>query len=285
VWERFSAIHPRLKESVKKQNWVALSLPVARRLLALLCQGVPQGEVEETITIDSEPFNVSIPLLREELVSVFLPLLGPDGELTGAIRRFLAEFTLSVDAIDRVVCMGWYGRLPLIRESLGEIFKRAVMFAEQLPTLGVTVNTSSNLVSEKRLFDLDELKKIVRQKSVAVNGDADKQYIIHAIQKVEGSSACCGVGSSATCGQSNCYWRDDCEQFDLNGFVNARVSVTIVRSDPERRQREKEEFELWQQEERDRIKLDVLANLEKERQEQLRLEKERWEWATIHDRG
>ena len=97
---------------------------------------ISQGEVEETIVIDSEPFSVSIPLRREELVSVLLLLLGPEGELTGAIRSFLAESKLSVDALDRVVCMGWYGRLTLLRESLWEVFKRPVLVVEQLPTVG-----------------------------------------------------------------------------------------------------------------------------------------------------
>jgi hypothetical protein len=152
VWERFSAIHPRLKESVKKQNWVALSLPVARRLLALLCQGAPQGVVEETIVIDSEPFSASIPLQREELVSIFLPLLGPDGELMGAIRRFLAEFKLSVDAIDRVVCMGWYGRLSLVRESLGEVIKRPILVSTHLLTMA-TKEVGLPLASSENSFD------------------------------------------------------------------------------------------------------------------------------------
>ena len=132
VWKRFLVIHPRLEKSVNEQNGIERSLPVVRRLLALLCQGAPQGEVEESIVIDSEPFSASIPLLQEELVSVFLPLLGPDGELTGAIRRFLVEFKLSVDAIDRIVCMGWYGRLPLLRQSLVEVFKRPVLIAPRL---------------------------------------------------------------------------------------------------------------------------------------------------------
>lgn len=135
LWERFTVVHPRLKKSVKDQKGVELCLPGSQRLLSLLCQGAPHGVVEEMVVIDSEPFSASIPLLRENLVSVFLPLLGPDGELIGAIRRFLAEYKLSVDAIDRVVCMGWYGRLPLVRESLGEVFKRPVLVAEQLGTV------------------------------------------------------------------------------------------------------------------------------------------------------
>jgi hypothetical protein len=137
VWERISAIHPLLKGSVKDQNGVEHCLPVARRLLALLCHGAPQGEMEETIVIDSEPFSASIPLQREELVSVFLPLLGPDGELTEAIRLFLTEYKLSVNVIDRIVCMGWSGRLPMLRESLEEVIKRPVLSSSLLPTVGL----------------------------------------------------------------------------------------------------------------------------------------------------
>lgn len=137
LWGRFTAVHPRLKNFVKQQKGVELCLSVSQRLLALICQGAPQGDVEETIVIDSEQFSASIPLLREELVSVFLPLLGPDGELTGVIQRFFAESKLSVDATDRIVSMGWYGRLPLLRESLGAFLKKQVLMFQNFTTVSI----------------------------------------------------------------------------------------------------------------------------------------------------
>ena len=166
----------------------------------------------------------------------------------GAIRCFLAEFKLSVDAIDRIVCMGWYGRLPLLSESLREVFRWQVLLAEQLPTLGFTVNSASQPFSTKRQFDLDELKQIAKQKGVAIYGEADKRYIIHAIQKAEGSTACFGVGSSVTCGQNGCCWRNDCKEFKLNGLVDAKPQMMVVSSDPAREKVEKERSERLERE-------------------------------------
>lgn len=147
LWERFTTVHPRLKKSVKKQKGVELCLPASQRLLALICQGAPQGELEENIIIDSEPFSASIPLMREELVSVFLPLLGPEGELTGTIRRFLAEFKLSVEAIDRVVCMGFFGQLPLVGAALINLFKQPVLVPDFLSTLALAKQNSARPVT------------------------------------------------------------------------------------------------------------------------------------------
>jgi len=48
-------------------------------------------------------------------------------------------------------------------------------------------------------------------KGMGVNaGKMNKQDLIRAIQRAEGSNSCFATSSVQTCGQMNCLWRADC---------------------------------------------------------------------------
>ncbi len=126
---RFSTKYPLLKKT-KNERF----LPLAQRLFMLLCQGAPQGDIEETVVIDSHPYTATIPLVREELAPIFRPLLVEDGKIIKAIKKRLNN----LDGIDRVVCLGLSARLLLFREAL-EVFRKPVFLPELIKTIAIPV--------------------------------------------------------------------------------------------------------------------------------------------------
>ncbi len=56
---------------------------------------------------------------------------------------------------------------------------------------------------------LDEVRKVAEQVGIKP-GRMRKADLIRAIQQAEGNQACYATGHSASCGQTQCCWRDDC---------------------------------------------------------------------------
>lgn len=57
---------------------------------------------------------------------------------------------------------------------------------------------------------LEAVKQIAKNRGLQVR-NMKKAEIIRAIQQDEGNNPCYNTGSSATCGQENCLWKDDCD--------------------------------------------------------------------------
>ncbi len=58
-------------------------------------------------------------------------------------------------------------------------------------------------------MNMQEIKVIARERGVKA-GTMKKAELVQAIQRSEGNDACFDTGRSATCGQSRCLWKDDC---------------------------------------------------------------------------
>jgi len=58
-------------------------------------------------------------------------------------------------------------------------------------------------------MNMQEIKSIAKVKGVKA-GTLKKAELVQAIQMAEGNEACFGTGRSATCGQMECLWKDDC---------------------------------------------------------------------------
>jgi len=56
---------------------------------------------------------------------------------------------------------------------------------------------------------LDEVKKIAKERGLQTKG-MKKKEIIRLIQQDEGNNDCYETGNAASCGQTECLWRDDC---------------------------------------------------------------------------
>ncbi|HYA86740.1 MAG TPA: Rho termination factor N-terminal domain-containing protein [Nitrospirota bacterium] len=55
-----------------------------------------------------------------------------------------------------------------------------------------------------------DIKDIAKRNGVNA-GKMNKQDLIRAIQRAEGSNACFATSSGQACGQMNCLWRADCK--------------------------------------------------------------------------
>ena len=134
----FIAAHPRLTKLCSGSKGRDRFLPLAVRLFHLLCQKPPQGELEETVVIDSEPFRATLPLRSSELALVFRPIIGPDGTLLTTLRQLLSGTKRNAERIDRIICLGMYGRLPLLCEALADAFCRTVVTPNLMPIVSLT---------------------------------------------------------------------------------------------------------------------------------------------------
>lgn len=56
---------------------------------------------------------------------------------------------------------------------------------------------------------LDDVKKIAKDRGIQIK-NLKKTDIIKTIQRDEGNIDCYNTGSSDTCDQLSCLWRDDC---------------------------------------------------------------------------
>lgn len=57
---------------------------------------------------------------------------------------------------------------------------------------------------------LEEIRSIARQHQIRT-AKLNKAELIRSIQGAEGNPACFNTHSSASCGQSACLWRGDCD--------------------------------------------------------------------------
>ena len=57
---------------------------------------------------------------------------------------------------------------------------------------------------------LQEIKKIAKQRNIAVDKNMKKADIIRAMQRQEGNNDCFGNIAAKNCGEINCLWRQDC---------------------------------------------------------------------------
>lgn len=58
-------------------------------------------------------------------------------------------------------------------------------------------------------MNMQEIKAIAQQKGVKA-GSLKKAELVRAIQRAEGNEECFAMGRSASCGQSECLWKGDC---------------------------------------------------------------------------
>ncbi len=151
-------------------------IPSAQRLCALLCLGAPHGEIEETVVIDSQAYVVNLPFVRDELVPAFCSLLGSEGSFLQSLRQFLTDNSCPVARIDRVVCLGVFGRLPLLREALAEALQRSVLLAERMAM--ITMAESLLEIYEREKREKEELEERKRQE------EEDRQRQMKAVKSV-----------------------------------------------------------------------------------------------------
>lgn len=129
--------------------------PSAQRLFMLMCQGAPQGDVEETIIVDGQSLPVTYPLFTNELAPAFQPMLAPNGKYIQAIQKGLTTFKYNADELDQIICLGMFGRFPLLRESLSNVFKRTVLVLEGPHTIMLT-KTPAELMTNKSIDQSDD---------------------------------------------------------------------------------------------------------------------------------
>lgn len=125
AWSKFASVHSQLSDSNNK----CLFKYIANRLMTLLIMNAPFGEIEESVTIDSEQLHLVLPFAREEITPLFMPVTGPGSDLPKTIKTFLKRQNLNAADLDRIVCMGTYSRLPFLQDSLKEVFGRQVVQA------------------------------------------------------------------------------------------------------------------------------------------------------------
>ncbi len=58
-------------------------------------------------------------------------------------------------------------------------------------------------------MNMQEIKAIAQQRGVKA-GSLKKAELVRAIQRGEGNEECFATGRSATCEQSACLWKGDC---------------------------------------------------------------------------
>ncbi|MEW6068678.1 MAG: SAP domain-containing protein [Nitrospirota bacterium] len=59
-------------------------------------------------------------------------------------------------------------------------------------------------------MNIQQVKKIAKEKNVRVGNLNKKDEIIRAIQRAEGNFDCFGTAIGGVCDQYNCTWRKDC---------------------------------------------------------------------------
>jgi hypothetical protein len=128
VHRRFAVQSPPLKKE-KTSHF----LQTAQRLFSLLCQGKAQGDIEESITIDSQMFTCKLQLTWEELRTTFKPLLGQEGSFMIAASQFL-NFNNVNNEIDFIACTSTFSRFPVLQNTLSDILKRPVLLPEMPPS-------------------------------------------------------------------------------------------------------------------------------------------------------
>ena len=57
---------------------------------------------------------------------------------------------------------------------------------------------------------LTEIKELAKQHGIKP-GKMNKAELVRAIQLAERNDPCFATGTSSTCGQNACLWREDCE--------------------------------------------------------------------------
>ena len=147
LYDIFSLKYPRFTSVYNGKTAHEPFMPAARRLLARLCLDGPDGEVEESITFDSEPFTVTVPLTREALRLHYVKFLGAEGLLAEALRSFLNGCNRATAELDRVVSLGLYSRMPLITEVLSATLSRPVLLNSISPTIVGTELPASTMYS------------------------------------------------------------------------------------------------------------------------------------------
>ena len=144
---------PLLPQSGSENKKVKPFISLAERLFALLCLGAPQGDIDESIVIDSQCYTATVPLVREELTILFRPLLGSDGVIIQGAREFLTENKRTSSNIDRIICTGMFNRLPLLHESLSVFLSRPVL----LPAYSLTPTvTQQNEIENELTMQLSQ---------------------------------------------------------------------------------------------------------------------------------
>jgi hypothetical protein len=61
-----------------------------------------------------------------------------------------------------------------------------------------------------RAMKLNDVKKIAAELGIKA-GKLRKAELIQQIQQAEGNDPCYATGKSASCGQEQCLWREDCD--------------------------------------------------------------------------
>ena len=173
VQEQFFAAHPWLKILCKDNGVHACFRPIAERLFVLLCLGAPHGKVEEIVIFDTEAFRAVIELQASELASLFRSLIGPEGALIQEIRKLFVAANKSTAALDRIVCLGMFCRLPILRLALNENFDRPVLCSEIMPTVALSEKTQCEVNSFTPSQRPMVFEKIIKSKPNQLTSQAE----------------------------------------------------------------------------------------------------------------
>ena len=159
LYDIFTLKHPRIASVCNGKTAHESFMPAARRLLASLCMGGPEGEVEESITVDSKTFTVTVPLTREALRPHFAKFLGSgEGLLAETVRSFLMGSNRAISELDRVVCLGLYSRMHLVTEIMIAIFQCPVLLNTFSPTIAGTELPASTIYPLAPIFQSSPVK-------------------------------------------------------------------------------------------------------------------------------
>ncbi len=115
-----TSMQPHLASSLQAE----LFLPAARRLFKLAAHGaMPEGTIEELIVHDGMPIEFHIHLTKKFTSTLLSPLLGPDGKLSGKLKKIFAESSIDHSNLSAIICTGSYASNIWLQQKLISDFK------------------------------------------------------------------------------------------------------------------------------------------------------------------
>ncbi len=100
---------------------------LTRKIIKLVCNDAPDNSLIETVVVNDTLLSCSIPFSCKTISEKFMSLLGEFGKLPGLIRSFLKNTGIDIEQIDRIICAGITGRLPLLRNTLRAVTSKPVI--------------------------------------------------------------------------------------------------------------------------------------------------------------
>ena len=143
-----AAQHPNISVFQEPSNAFPHLETLARKLLKLTVNGSADITLQEKVVIGGTPLLCSVPFSCKTISEQLMSLLGEYGSLLDLIRKFLSVTGVAFEHIDRVVCAGILGTLPLLHNTLGSATSRPVITAHSWYKAVPLTNSSKQEVKQ-----------------------------------------------------------------------------------------------------------------------------------------